>query len=265
MHDIQIAISLHLTGKCHKIEPSFGFIGNYSFSAQALIALTIGARVSHCGCASSLLSDGYPDILVRFASAALSNLFTGGAHNWSVVPSVSQSLLGGTAPGHLAYARARKDYYAPTYPSTVQTAFRRVGCARMTGDDPSRAPGVGGPRGVVRYRLSPCRCAVSRQRRLLSEPARGPAIALRGPAGPDSDAQQRSPEPHFALSGARWRRDRRLDTVGWRRSAGHQPITATPPAAMFTPAEPRAQALVRRLFRVSLISYIHERLAAASS
>jgi outer membrane protein, multidrug efflux system len=63
---------------------------------------------------------------VGVASSALSSLFTGGALNWSVAPSASVPLLGGTNKGNLEYAKSQRDYYLATYEKTVQTAFQDV-------------------------------------------------------------------------------------------------------------------------------------------
>jgi multidrug efflux system outer membrane protein len=70
---------------------------------------------------------------VGVASSALSSLFTGGALQWSAAPRASLPVLGGTAPGNLAYAKAEKDYYGALYLNAIQTAFREVadGLARQ--------------------------------------------------------------------------------------------------------------------------------------
>jgi multidrug efflux system outer membrane protein len=70
---------------------------------------------------------------VGVASSALSSLFTGGALQWSAAPRASLPVLGGTAPGNLAYAKAEKDYYGALYLYAIQTAFREVadGLARQ--------------------------------------------------------------------------------------------------------------------------------------
>lgn len=71
---------------------------------------------------------------VGVASSSLSSLFSRGAVNWSLAPSVSVPLLGGTAQGNLDYARAQRDYYLAEYQQTVQSAFKDVanGLARRS-------------------------------------------------------------------------------------------------------------------------------------
>ena len=61
------------------------------------------------------------------ASTSLSKLFTGGAFNWSVGPSISLPFLdGGRLRAELNQARAQKNVQVATYENTVQTAFREV-------------------------------------------------------------------------------------------------------------------------------------------
>ncbi len=61
------------------------------------------------------------------ASASLGKLFTGGAFNWSVGPSISLPFLdGGRRRATLDQARAQKNVEVATYEGTVQTAFREV-------------------------------------------------------------------------------------------------------------------------------------------
>jgi multidrug efflux system outer membrane protein len=65
--------------------------------------------------------------LAGLASNALSTLFTGGAFNWSVAPSVSLPLFdGGANRGNLAFANAQRELAVAQYKQTVQTAFREV-------------------------------------------------------------------------------------------------------------------------------------------
>ena len=61
------------------------------------------------------------------ASASLGKLFTGGAFNWNIGPSISLPFLdGGRRRAELNQARAQKDVEVATYERTVQTAFREV-------------------------------------------------------------------------------------------------------------------------------------------
>lgn len=61
------------------------------------------------------------------ASTALSSLFSGGAFNWSVTPSVSLPIFdGGANRGNLAYAEATRDRAVALYRQTIQVAFREV-------------------------------------------------------------------------------------------------------------------------------------------
>lgn len=61
------------------------------------------------------------------SSEALSSLFSGGAHVWSLAPSVSLPLFaGGANLSALRYAEAEKQGYVASYEKTVQTAFREV-------------------------------------------------------------------------------------------------------------------------------------------
>ena len=63
---------------------------------------------------------------IGLASTALSNLFTGGALNWSVAPSATVPIFGGATKGNLEYAKAQRDYYVAEYEKAVQSAFRDV-------------------------------------------------------------------------------------------------------------------------------------------
>ncbi|MCO7253409.1 efflux transporter outer membrane subunit [Dickeya oryzae] len=61
------------------------------------------------------------------SSEALSSLFSGGAHVWSLAPSVSLPIFdGGANLSALRYAEAEKQGYVASYEKTVQTAFREV-------------------------------------------------------------------------------------------------------------------------------------------
>ncbi|RNM09379.1 efflux transporter outer membrane subunit [Dickeya undicola] len=61
------------------------------------------------------------------SSEALSSLFSGGAHVWSLAPAVSLPLFdGGANLSALRYAEAEKQGYVASYEKTVQTAFREV-------------------------------------------------------------------------------------------------------------------------------------------
>jgi len=73
------------------------------------------------------------------ASNGLSRLFTGGAFNWSVTPSVSYSIFqGGAAKADLRQSKADREAAIATYEKAIQTAFREVADAlarRGTIDD----------------------------------------------------------------------------------------------------------------------------------
>ncbi|WP_035058979.1 efflux transporter outer membrane subunit, partial [Dickeya solani] len=61
------------------------------------------------------------------SSEALSSLFSGGAHVWSLAPSVSLPIFdGGANLSALRYAEAEKQGYVASYEKTLQTAFREV-------------------------------------------------------------------------------------------------------------------------------------------
>ena len=65
--------------------------------------------------------------LAGFASTALSSLFTGGAFNWSVSPSVSYSIFrAGAGRATVAQSEAARDSALATYEKAVQSAFRDV-------------------------------------------------------------------------------------------------------------------------------------------
>jgi multidrug efflux system outer membrane protein len=65
--------------------------------------------------------------LLGFASSALSSLFTGGAFNYSVAPSVSYPIFrAGAGVANVAYTKAQRDAALATYERTIQTAFRET-------------------------------------------------------------------------------------------------------------------------------------------
>lgn len=65
--------------------------------------------------------------LAGFASTALSSLFTGGAFNWSVTPSVSYPIFrAGAGRATVAQSEAARDSAVATYEKAIQTAFRDV-------------------------------------------------------------------------------------------------------------------------------------------
>ncbi|HXH15125.1 MAG TPA: efflux transporter outer membrane subunit [Sphingomonas sp.] len=73
----------------------------------------------------------FPNISLTAAfgtiSLGLSNLFGSGSQNWSVAPSVSQTLFDfGRNKGNLRYAQATRDAAVATYEKSVQTGFREV-------------------------------------------------------------------------------------------------------------------------------------------
>ncbi len=73
----------------------------------------------------------FPNISLTAAfgtiSLGLSNLFGSGSQNWSVAPSVSQTLFDfGKNKGNLRYAQATRDAAVATYEKSVQTGFREV-------------------------------------------------------------------------------------------------------------------------------------------
>jgi multidrug efflux system outer membrane protein len=79
-----------------------------------------------------------------FASTALSNLFNSGSKGWSVSPTASLPLIGGTRFADLDKAKATRDANAAQYEKAVQTAFRDVSDAlarRGTIDDQRAAQG----------------------------------------------------------------------------------------------------------------------------
>lgn len=65
--------------------------------------------------------------LLGFASTALSSLFTGGAFNYSVAPSVSYPIFNaGAGRAGVAYSQAQRDAALATYERTIQSAFRET-------------------------------------------------------------------------------------------------------------------------------------------
>ena len=65
--------------------------------------------------------------LVGFASTALSSLFSGGAFNYSVAPSVSYPIFqAGAARNNVRYTEAQRDAALATYEKTIQTAFQET-------------------------------------------------------------------------------------------------------------------------------------------
>lgn len=65
--------------------------------------------------------------IVGFASSALSSLFSGGAFNYSVAPSVSYPIFrAGAGRANVAYTKAQRDAALATYERTIQTAFRET-------------------------------------------------------------------------------------------------------------------------------------------
>lgn len=63
---------------------------------------------------------------IGVASSALSSLFTGDAFTWSVAPSASTSIFGGSTRGNVDYSKAQRDLYLAQYEKAIQTAFREV-------------------------------------------------------------------------------------------------------------------------------------------
>ena len=65
--------------------------------------------------------------ILGFASSALSSLFTGGAFNYSVAPSVSYPIFrAGAGVAGVAYSKAQRDAALATYEKTIQTAFQET-------------------------------------------------------------------------------------------------------------------------------------------
>ncbi|WP_082463739.1 efflux transporter outer membrane subunit [Sphingomonas sp. Leaf17] len=65
--------------------------------------------------------------LVGFASTALTSLFSGGAFNYSVAPSISYPIFNaGAGRAGVRFSEAQRDAALATYEGTIQTAFREV-------------------------------------------------------------------------------------------------------------------------------------------
>lgn len=65
--------------------------------------------------------------LVGFASTALSSLFSGGAFNYSVAPSVSYPIFqAGAGVANVRYSQAQRDAALATYEKSIQTAFQET-------------------------------------------------------------------------------------------------------------------------------------------
>ncbi len=65
--------------------------------------------------------------LVGFASTALSSLFSGGAFNYSVAPSVSYPIFqAGAGIANVAFTKAQRDAALATYELSIQTAFQET-------------------------------------------------------------------------------------------------------------------------------------------
>jgi len=65
--------------------------------------------------------------LVGFASSALTSLFSGGAFNYSVSPSLSYPIFrAGAGRAGVAYSQAQRDATLANYERTIQTAFRET-------------------------------------------------------------------------------------------------------------------------------------------
>lgn len=65
--------------------------------------------------------------ILGFASTALSSLFTGGAFNYSVAPSISYPLFrAGAGVANVRYTQAQRDVALAAYERSIQTAFRET-------------------------------------------------------------------------------------------------------------------------------------------
>ncbi len=65
--------------------------------------------------------------ILGFASTSLTSLFSGGAFNYSVVPSVSYPIFrAGAGIAGVAYSKAQRDAALATYEKTIQTAFQET-------------------------------------------------------------------------------------------------------------------------------------------
>lgn len=65
--------------------------------------------------------------ILGFASTALTSLFSGGAFNYSVAPSISYPIFrAGAGIAGVAYSKAQRDAALATYEKTIQTAFQET-------------------------------------------------------------------------------------------------------------------------------------------
>lgn len=65
--------------------------------------------------------------LLGFASSALTSLFSGGAFNYSVAPSISYPIFrAGAGVANVAYTKAQRDAALATYEKSIQTAFQET-------------------------------------------------------------------------------------------------------------------------------------------
>ncbi len=99
--------------------------------------------------------------LLGFASNALSSLFTGGAFNYSVAPSVSYPIFrAGAGVAGVAYSKAQRDAALATYEKSIQTAFQETSDALAragTLDDQLRANRNFADAAADTYRLTEAR------------------------------------------------------------------------------------------------------------
>ncbi len=99
--------------------------------------------------------------LLGFASNALSSLFTGGAFNYSVAPSVSYPIFrAGAGVAGVAYSKAQRDAALATYERSIQTAFQETADALAragTLDDQLRANRNFAEAAADTYRLTEAR------------------------------------------------------------------------------------------------------------
>ncbi|RZM06144.1 MAG: transporter, partial [Sphingomonas sp.] len=65
--------------------------------------------------------------LLGFASSALTSLFSGGAFNYSVAPSISYPIFrAGAGVANVEYTKAQRDAALATYEKSIQTAFQET-------------------------------------------------------------------------------------------------------------------------------------------
>ncbi|HSI18098.1 MAG TPA: efflux transporter outer membrane subunit [Sphingomonas sp.] len=99
--------------------------------------------------------------LIGFASSGLSNLFTNGAFNYSVAPSVNYPIFrAGAGKATVAQSKAQRDAALATYEKSIQTAFREVADAlarRGTIDGQLKAQQALAVSSADNYRLSDAR------------------------------------------------------------------------------------------------------------